>query len=480
MIKKFAQFWIENAKVTIVMLLITVFWGIGAYLVIPKQYNPDIPVPAFNIIVPAPGFSTKEVENLVVEPLEDKVNELRWIDHVYGVANKDFWVVTVQFKVGFDKEDATTLLYNKIFENLGKKPIWVKEPIIMKMDSDDFPIYTFAITSELESGLFKLSPDSDSKEIQLRKIAYDISNKLKFIDWTSVFYLVGGYKDNTNILLDLDAMQWKNIDIMQVYQAIKNNNISFPWWELKLNKTQSSITINGNLDDLDKLKKLIVWNYNWKPVYLQEVAKIFKWVPENNYYTFVSKKLGDKFSKHNAVYVGVAKSKWVNAVVLSQKIKDELGKLQKTLPKGYKIVEVADEWMVAKNSTNDLLINLAESVLIVFLVLLVYLGTKDAINNAFAIPLVLFMVFLIALILGDNINRIVLFALVLALGMLVDNSTVVIENIARHIKERKEWTTIKEAILTAVDEVWVWVVLATITRILALVAMFFVIYLIHL
>jgi multidrug efflux pump subunit AcrB len=285
---------------------------------IPKQYNPDIPVPAFNIIVPAPWFSAKEVRNLVVEPLEDKIAEIRWIDHIYWVSNRNFWVVTAQFKVWFDKEDATTLLYNKIFENLWNKPLWVQDPIIKKMDPDDFPVYTFAIT-------FNNSTNTWESLIKLRKIATDVANKLKFVEWTSMFYLVGGYEDNLNIILDLDKLKWKNIDIMQVYQAIKNNNIVFPSWELKLNKVNSSITIDWNLADLDKLKKLIIWNYNWKPIYLQEVATIFKWVPENLYYTYLTTNEWEnikQFSKeYDAVFIWIAKTKWVNAVSLTKKIK---------------------------------------------------------------------------------------------------------------------------------------------------------------
>jgi multidrug efflux pump subunit AcrB len=469
MIRKFVQFWIDNAKVTIVLMLVTVIGGIWAYILIPKQYNPDIPVPAFSIIVPAPWYSAKEVQHLVLEPLEDRVSEIKKIDHIYWVANDNFAVLMVRFEVWYDKEKATTLLYNKIFENLWKKPIWVKDPIIYKMDPDDFPIYTFAIVDTNSWANFT------GDEIKLRKIWIDVANRLKFIDWTSVFYLAGWYPDNINVILDLKKLEWKNIDIMQVYQAIKKNNLVFPWWELKLNKVEGTITIDGSLNDIEKLRKLIVWYYNGKPVYLQEVAKIFKWVPEINYYTYVS---GISWKNlevdHPAVFIGIAKRKQTNAVFLVRKIKAELKKIEKTLPSWYKFVEIDDEWKVAEDATNALLLNLVESIIIVFFVLLVYLGLKDAINNAFAIPLTLLMAFIIAFVLRDNINRIVLFALVLALWMLVDNSTVVIENIARHLRERKENETVKDAILKAVDEVWIWVVLATITRVLSLVAMFFV------
>ena len=460
MIKKFAQFWLENTKVTIVLLIVTIITGIASYIFIPKQYNPDIPLPGYTIMVPAPWFSAKEIQNLVVEPLEDKIYEIKDIDHVYGISKDNFWVVKVLYKVWTDKEKATTRLYNKIFENMWNKPIWAQNPIIKKMDSDDFPVYTFAIINK-----------EKNDPIQLRKTAKTIANKLKFIDGVSMFYLVWGYKDNINVELDMDKLKAKHIDIMQVYNAIKKNNLVFPWWELKLDKTTSSITINWNINSVEKLNKLIVWNYRWKPVYLQEVTSIFKWVWEKKYYSFVSNKT---YNLKNAAFVWVAKLHWVNQVTLVNKIKSKLEKIKKTLPEWYKLVEVDNEWQVASSSTNSLLINLAESIVIVFLVLLLYLWLKDAINNAFAIPLTLFMVFFIAFIIWDNVNRIVLFALVLALWMLVDNSTVILENISRHLKERKEWKTVKETILKAVDEVGVWVILATITRILSLVAMFFV------
>ena len=261
---------------------------------------------------------------------------------------------------------------------------------------------------------------------------------------------------------------------MQIYQAIKKNNLTFPWWEIKLNKVEWTITVDANLDNIEKLKKLIVWEYNWQPVYLWEVANIFRWVPSINQYTFVNSSIKQIWKEKNAVFIGIAKKHWVNSVSLANQIDKKLKEIEKNLPSNYKIINISNLWKVANNATNSLMINLFESIVIVFFVLLVYLWLKDAINNAFAIPLTLFAVFLIAFIVWDNINRIVLFALVLALWMLVDNSTVVIENMARHIKERKEWESIKDAILKAVDEVWTWVVLATITRILALIAMFFV------
>ncbi len=464
MIRKFAEFWINNSKLTIVLMVVSVLAGIMSWLTIPKQYNPDITIPAFIVTVPAPGFTAKEVQNIIVEPLEDKMWEIEDVDHFYGVANNNFWVVTVRFDVGTNKEVATTRLYNKIFEWLKDKPLWVMDPIINKMDPDDFPIYTF--------GLLDTENETPEATIALRKSAMDIMNKLKLLDNTSVFYLVWGFKNNLNIQLDINKLQWKNIDLMQVYQALKDSNQILLWWKLKVDKSLSDITVDSSMADIEKIEKLIVGNYNGKPVYLEEIATIYQWISDVNHYVYMNTNKYKDLT--NAVFIWVAKKKWTNAVVVSNSIKKELESIKKDLPENYKIVEIDDQWKVASEATNGLLINLVQSIIIVFFVLLLYLGLKDAINNAFAIPLTLLLVFFVALILGDNINRIVLFALVLSLWMLVDNSTVVIENISKHLKERKENQTIKETILVAVDEVGTGVVLATITRILALIAMFFV------
>jgi len=472
MIKKFSRFWIDNPKISIVVVVVSMLVWTFSYIFIPKQYNPTITVPAFNIIVPAPWFSSKEVENLVVEPVEKRIYEINGIDHVYGIAHKDFWVITVNFVVWMSREKATTLLYNKIFENLDNKPLWVKDPIIKQLNSDDFPIYTFAIL-DLNSNADK-TWENQNIQTNLRKIWKDIVNQLSYIPWTSVLYLVWWYKDNINVVLNLNKLEWKNINIMQVYNAIKNNNLNFPWWNIKLDKIQWDISLNWDLSTIDKLKKLIIWNYNWQPIYLEEVAKIFKWFSDINHYTFVNSNIKNEYKKKTAIFIWVAKQVWINEVSVDHAIKDKLKDIQKTLPKNYKIISINDEWAVAENWTNELLKWLIESIIIVFLVLWFFLGIKDALNAAVSIPLVLALVFFTALLLWDNVNRVVLFALILALGMLVDNSAVVIENIEKKLWLIKTNEDKKEVITEATWEVATWVTLATIVRILALSWMIFV------
>ncbi len=460
MISKFTRFWIENSKITVVFMILTLIIWVFSWIVIPKQYNPDIVVPAYNIIVPAPWFSSEEVRNLIVKPLEDKMWEVQWVEHVYGIANKDYWAVMVSFYVWTDKEKATTRLYNKIFSNINLKPLGVQDPIIKNIDPDEIPIFTIA----LYWSWYNTS--------ELRKIWLEVLDKLRLVKNVSNIYIIWWDKDTINIILDIDKLKAKNIDIMQVYKVLQDNNVVFPWGDIKIWKTSSSITIDGNLNDIDKIKNLIIYDFDWKPVKIEDVALVYKWLPEKKYFDLINV---DWENLENAVFLWFAKKKWTNAVFVVNDLKEKLKEIQKDLPKWIEIQIIQDEWKKAADATNMLLINLIESIVIVFLVLLFYLWFRDAINNSLAIPFTLSLVFFFALVIWDNVNRITLFALILVLWMLVDNSTVVVENVARHLSERtKKGISTLEAVINWTKEVGVWIILATLTRLLAFFSMFFV------
>ncbi len=460
MISKFAKFWIENTKITIVFMILAIIVGVFSWIVIPKQYNPDIVVPAYNIIVPAPWFSAQEVRNLIVKPLEDKMWEVQDVEHVYWVSAKDYGAVMVSFYVWTDKEKATTRLYNKIFSNINLKPLGVQDPIIQNIDPDEIPIFTIALYGSWYS------------TSELRKVWLEVLDKLRLVKNVSNTYIIWWDIDTINIILDIDKLKAKNIDIMQVYDVLKKNNIVFPWWEIKIGKTASAITVDGNLNDIDKIKNLIIYDFDWKPVKIEDVALVYKGIPEKKYFNLINV---DGSILQDAVFLWFAKKKWTNAVFVVNDLKEKLKEIEKDLPKWIKIEVIQDEGKKAAEATNMLLINLIQSIIIVFLVLLFYLGFRDAINNSLAIPFTLSLVFFFALIIGDNVNRITLFALILVLWMLVDNSTVVVENIARHLAERKKkWISILDAVINGTKEVGVGIILATFTRLLAFFSMFFV------
>lgn len=462
---KYSKFRIENPKLTIIFMIVISLWWLFSWYILPKQYNPDIQMPAFVVSVNAPWFSSVEVDNLIVSKMEKKFKEIDWIDKIRWTSMDNFWSVMVTFLVWTDKEVATTRLYNKIFSSIDLKPYWVWDPIIMPIDPDEIPIYTFAIYNE-NSEL-----NNEDNLISLKEISYDLIDSLKLIPNTTVFHNNWWYKKTLTVSVDLKELQWRNIDILQIYNSINNNNKNYYWWEIKYWRIISDVNIKGEIADINSIENIIIWSFEWTNIYLWDVANIYFWIPDISYSSFIS----SDWILRDAVFVWISKLPRANSIFVVNDIVSELEIISSKLPDWYKIIEIQNEWYTAQQATNLLIVSLFQAIFIVFVVLFFYLGFKDALNNSIAIPLTLAIVFWIALAIWDNVNRITLFATILVLWMLVDNSTVIVENISRHLNERfVKWKSKLEAITEAIDEVWFWVLLATLTRILAFVAMFFV------
>ncbi len=461
MFRKFAEFWIKNRKLTITMILVTLLIWMFSRFTLPKQFNPDIKAPAFYIVLPAPWYSTEEVKEFLIKPLQNKLTEIKWIEHIYWYANKWIWTIMVTFFVWENKEITTTRLYNKIFSNKDLIPKWMQEPIIKPIDVNELPIFSFAITSN----------KTWTTKNQLRQLWIFVIDKLKEIDDIRWFFLVWWDKSDITINTDLKKMEAKHIALMQIYQVLEKNNISLPVGNIKFKENSSNIYFDWKLHTVNDIKNLTISYYDWKPVFIWDIANVFQWEPEEKYTTVI----WEKWKLKNTVFVWISKKTWKNAINVINKINKKLKEIKKTLPDNYKFTVIQDEWKISQNATNSLLINLIESIFIVLIVLTIILWFKNAINVAITIPLTLSVVFLFALITWDNINKITLFALILVLGMLVDDATVVVENINRHIKEiDKTWLSKMQAVFQAIKEVEMWVVLSTVTRLLAFGSMFFV------
>ena len=463
---KIAEFFIKNGKLTMVLVLVTLITGLWSYIILPKQYNPTIVVPAFQVMVPAMGLDSEEISKIVVSPLENKIMELEWIDKVYWIAGDNYGWVMAKFHVWVDKEKAKIRLIQKIRENMILKPLWVSDPIIKTIDPDELAQIVFSIS--LKNNKNNLT--KKEKYIYLRQIANIIKDKLKTTPNVTTLEIVGWYKKDLVVELNLAQIEAKNVDIMQVYQALEKNNLSLPAWNIiKKDKTKIFVETDWKIKTKEELKKLIIADYNWNIVYLGDIAKI----------RLATKKLDRLSNIYTAsgstenILLWVWKAIGTNAVFVTNDVLKKLDSIKKELPKNIDIKVISNEWAKASAATNMLLVNLVESIIIVFGVLALYLWVKNAFNTAVSIPLTLWMVFVFALVAGENINKITLFALILVLWMLVDNSTVVVENIARHLEERaKNWKSKLQAVLEWTQEVWMWVILSTLTRLLAFGSMF--------
>lgn len=467
MFSKIAEFFIKNVKLTFVLIIVILLSWVWSYTIISKQYNPTIIVPAFQVYVQAPWLNSSDTKKLITDELENKIMEIEWIDEVFSSSNENYVWVMVKFKVWIDKEKAKIRLLQKLDQNLDLKPIWVSDPIIKAIDPDELPQITYAITYKNNN---KNLLNTQERYIYLRQIANIIKQELKTIKDITTMEIVWWINWNLYIELDLDKLKAKNVDLLQVYEALKKNDISIPVWNIKNNNENTQIEIKSSYNNAEKLKKLIVSDINWNTIFLDEIANIKIWQKKLNNISLYS----DKTQLWTeSVFIWVWKQVWSNSVFVTKDIESKVEELKEKLPKDIEIKEIQNEWEKAEIATNELIRDLILSIVIVIIILIAFLWVKNALNTATSIPLILSLVFLFAYLVWDNINRITLFALILIIWMLVDDSIVVVENMHRHLEERKENKKTKlEAILNAVNEVWPWVILSTITKVLSFAWMF--------
>lgn len=466
MFATFADFFIKNSKLTIVFIIVTLISWIGSYFMIPKQYNPTIIAPAFHIFISSPSMSSWENQRLIMNELENKLMEIEWIDEVFWVSWDNYVWVMAKFHVGENAENAKIRLNQKLSQNMDLKPIGVENPIIKTLNPDELPQITYAI-SYIWSG----NISQQEKQIYLRQVANTIKEELKVIKNVTTLDIIGWIKNNIVISLDLEKIESLHTDIMEVYQVLKNNDLSLPNGNFHLsNWERVFLETSWKLNTIEALKKLIISNRNGNIVYLWDIASFSQWEKRLSSYTIFSQK---ENIWSPSVLLWVWKQVGTNGVSVTKEIKKQMEIIKNNLPSDIKISIIQDEWEEAALATGHLITDLIQSIIIVVIILIFFLGWKNALNTATSIPLILSLVFLYAFIVWYDINRISLFALILVIWMLVDDSIVVVENIHRHLEERKHTgKNKKDAILEAVQEVWPGVILSTVTKILSFAGMF--------
>ena len=452
---KITKFFLENRPLTILILVGLIFAGILSYRLTPKQYNPNISMPAFSVTIDFPGASADEVETFIAGELEEKISDIPGVKKIFSRSMDGGRIISfVQFKVGEDFEDSRVKLTNKILGNLDMKQGLMQNPLIKSISADDVPILTIGFSSE------------NLSQNQVRVKAYQIMNQLKKVSNTANIDIHGGESRVLKIVLDSGLMEMRKVSVSDIKQAILSNNMRFKTGAIKNQENYLEIEVNGQFQNAEMAKKIIIT----PGIKLEDVAKISLGHKEKNSIVSVSSK---DFKEKGIVFVSVAKRKGSNAQTVVNDIRTELNIIMKNKDFSKLNYEIfRDEGEVANKAIGGLMQSLIISIIIVSFVLWLFLGLRSASIVAIAIPLTMAGVFIIGYVYGKTINRITLFALILSLGLLVDSATVVVENIYRHLqkitKNSKKVLAAqkKQAITEAVNEVGIGLFLSTLTSVI--------------
>ena len=459
----------QSAQITPLIALVALLLGIFSVLVTPREEEPQINVTMANVLIPFPGASAKNVEQMVVVPAEQVLSQIADVEHVTSVSHPGMAVITVQFQVGVPRTEALVRLYNTIQSNQDWLPgnLGVGNPIVKPKGIDDVPILTATLyTKNNQQGAY-----------ELERVAHTLEAEIKHVKGTREVVTLGGPGRAVNIDIDPVRMAASNITIADMRRALQAANLGAPLGEVISANQSIAVEVGRYFTDANDIAELVVGLHAGHPVYLGEVAQVSDGPPPAERYVWYgesNKNAAKNVAEYPAVTVSVTKKPGQNAVAVADAVIKQIDSLKNVLiPAGIDVQITRNYGETANEKAQKLIQKLIFATSAVVLLVFFALGRREAAIVGTAVVLTLTATLFASWAWGFTLNRVSLFALIFSIGILVDDAIVVVENIHRHMK-LKPLATLTEIIPAAVDEVGGPTILATLTVIAALLPMAFV------
>ena len=462
---RIAEFFI-NSKLTILLMIALMIIGVYSSTLIPREEEPQIIVPMADVMVGYPGANPQEVESRVVKPLEKIISNIKGVEHVHSMAMNGRAMIIVQFYVGEDTERSYVKLYDELMKNKMMFPKGVYEPMVKTRSIDDVPMLGLTLWSEKYS------------DFQIRQITEELSSEIKKIKDVSLTQVIGGSSRQLKVILDKDKMAQSNVDALGVMQMIQANNGSSQSGNFVSNDTEYLLTTGQFLTSSEDVENLVVGTSQNMPVYLKQIATVKDGASSpNNYVSFGYGKANEKHknfkSEYPATTLSISKVKGADAMKISEQILEKVEAAKKNLIPNDVHVEVTRNYgETASHKVSELLMHLGVAILAVTVLVMLAMGWRGGLVVFFSVPLTFALTLFSYYMLGYTLNRITLFALVFVVGIVVDDSIIIAENMHRHFHMRK--LPFKQAAIFAINEVGNPTILATFTVIAAILPMAFV------
>ncbi|HET6348566.1 MAG TPA: efflux RND transporter permease subunit, partial [Candidatus Krumholzibacteria bacterium] len=458
-----------NNKLTPLLVLAALALGLFSVMVTPREEEPQIKVPMIDVMVPFPGASAKEVEERVATPLEKLLWEIPGVDYIYTTSSPNFAIAIVRFKVGQDAEASSVKVHTKLMAHPDVIPPGAGPARVTPKGIDDVPVVALTLWSD---GL-----DSYA----LRKVADEVALEIRKIDNISEVTVIGGEPRQITVQLDPALLRASNLSAVQIAEALKQANWNLPAGSFAADNQEVLLQADGSLRSQADVQGVVVGVRNGRPVRLGDVARVVDGPAERS--TVVLFGAGARADEKGiagdpidvpAVTLAIAKKPGSNAVALARTIEQRLENMKQTLlPANVHVTFTRNYGETAQEKSNELILHVLLATAAVVVLMLFALGRREALVVAVAVPVTLALTLAASTLMGYTLNRVTLFALVFAIGILVDDAIVVVENIHRR-REMAEHQPLSEIIPEAVDEVGSPTILATLTVIAALLPMAFV------
>jgi len=438
---------LKNRNTVYLLTVLIIVFGAYSYRTLPKELVPEIIWPEIMVQTQYFGNSPEDIESIITRPIEKEIDGVKGLKQITSISAQDVSMIFAEFNTDVDLEDALQRVKDRVDRAKSELPTGddVIGPIVFDVDFTEFPILNINL-----SGDYSLA--------ELKEYAENLQDELENISEVSKVLIEGINDREVQVNVDLLKMQALNLTFWDISSAINNENIIVSGGEILINGMRRGLRVVGEIDQPKDLEGIIVKKEGEKTIYLRDVAEVVYGFAEPSSYA--------RLDRQPVVSVQVVKKGGENLLSATDKIfkKIDQAKEDKLIPEGLRISITNDQSEEVKSQLDNLENSMLLGIILVVLVLYYFLGTRNALFVGLAIPMSLFLSFVVIGIIDYRINMMVLFSLILALGMLVDNAIVVVENIYRFVDHGyKPW----EAARQAVGEIAVPIIASTLTTLAA-------------
>lgn len=445
------------------LLILALVAGFVALVATPREEDPQIVVPVADVVIEAPGTSALEVERQIATPLEQVVKRIDGIENVYSQSQRGRCVLTARFYVGEDREASLVKLHSELQRQSDSIPAQVQSWVVKPVSIDDVPVLAITLHSAVQD------------DFALRRIAEELASRLQQVADSGRTEIFGGRSRQLRVELDVQALASRGLSLAGVAKTLAAASVATNAGFGMRGDRMLVVEARAPTPDAASLQGLVVGVTAERPVYLRDVATVVDGPEEPSSYVRFHQGIaeGERESARNAVTIAVAKRRGSNAVHVTEQLRERLEELRAELiPSDVEIAITRDSGATADGKVEELLEGLYVAIAIVVILITWMLGWREAIVVALAVPITFGLTLLINYLGGYSINRVTLFALTLALGLVVDDPIVDVENIHRHLARRPK--NVLQAVLDAVNEVRPPVIVATLAVILSFLPLFFI------
>jgi len=435
---------IKRAMTVFALMIMVVIVGTSSYLRLPREASPDVKIPFVMVMAPYFGTSPQDMENLVTRKLEQQLKGLADLKEMTSISSEGFSQVVLEFNTDVEMSDALQKVRDAVEMAKPDLPQDVREDLsIIEISSDDWPIMQIALSAQYDP-------------IRLKQVGEEIQEELERIPGILEVKLSGGVDREVRVDVDPQRLRYYDLSLVDVTDAIRFENVTIPGGDLGLGTYDYQVRVPGEFESVEIIPNLLINPGEPVPVYVRDVADVRLGLKDPETLS--------RLDGVAAVTLSITKRSGENVIRIADEVKATVERLTPELPPGTSVTITNDQSVYIKDMVAELENNILSGLILVVAVLFLFLGLTNSFFVGVAIPFSMLFSFIILKALDVTLNIVVLFSLILALGMLVDNAIVIVENIFRY---RVAGKGPEEAARDATHQVTTPVLAATLTTVCA-------------